>query len=372
MRWGSRRDADHLHGTFACGAALVVERQGQQLFDREAKATIRVLEALRQQVGRAGYCDINVFEDLRIVRDAVDNLTDRVARTCAESVVPKVYRAFHSRGADRGHRRRDRLPQAHAFHSDDMSYSGGRGELSGMAQAPWHDLIRPVADVGVEELCDSVVDLGAVLNGEDLNNKAPGSPLQKSRPCRSPHRAPKRPMTTPSPALRPNMSPAPVPPASRTPQPTAAAEESLLWEHPSNSAVSPGARAESAAFPAAHEAWPLEAAVGDFERPASGQGLLAKLNQATPTPPPRPPSRANDGSRKVRPARAAPAASRVPVAGRGGAAEQQSQTMNDAEREADATLAYVRRLLLRGGAALRRRAEGRRSPSRIAPGRALA
>lgn len=394
MRWGSRRDGDQPHGTFACGAALVVERQGQLLFDREAKATIRVLESLRQQVGRAGYCDINVFEDLRLVRDAVDNLADRVAKASAESIVPKVYRAFHNRSVVYDHRKRDRLLQSTMQPMDGTSFSSDRGKLGGMGQVPWHDMIRLVSDVRVEELCGSVVDLDAVLNGEDLNNKASESPPQKSKPRKSPHKVPRRPTTMPPPALPPASCPTPM--TSRAAQPRTTTDGSQLWDR----ALHSGSRAQSVTMsltpqlprppsrgsdsltpqPAialdetllcteAAGASPSDVPPDDSESPPSGQGLLSKLNRATPTPPSRPPSRGSDCSHKSRPGRIVSAGSRAPVADRAGRAEPAE---SDVDREAEATSAYVRRLLLRGGASLRKLAGGRRSPSRIAPGRALA
>mmetsp|Transcript_66035 Transcript_66035/g.121865 ORF Transcript_66035/g.121865 Transcript_66035/m.121865 type:complete len:104 (+) Transcript_66035:177-488(+) len=103
MRW----PGENLKGM----EASMVEREGQMMFDREAKTTIQLLEALRQHVARGARCDVALFEDLRAVRNEVEAISDRAEKLLynasyglAQGKMPNIYR----RGASSSTRKRPR------------------------------------------------------------------------------------------------------------------------------------------------------------------------------------------------------------------------------------------------------------------------
>mmetsp|Transcript_125367 Transcript_125367/g.315844 ORF Transcript_125367/g.315844 Transcript_125367/m.315844 type:complete len:468 (+) Transcript_125367:157-1560(+) len=198
-------------------------RNGPITFEREAKACIRMLEDMRQHVGRAGVCELRLCEELREVRRGLEALVARTARLSEKT--PKIYggpgphtrRSLpSSRGVSRGsataspappwadnfgtapaHETMGMLPlpsvasdapavatrtsslpppvgpSAAAATSAGSSVapppSGHSGtpaatvDANGDLAMPWFDLVRPLPDVSMEELCNPNLHLSQIL-----------------------------------------------------------------------------------------------------------------------------------------------------------------------------------------------------------------
>mmetsp|Transcript_161372 Transcript_161372/g.286142 ORF Transcript_161372/g.286142 Transcript_161372/m.286142 type:complete len:600 (-) Transcript_161372:95-1894(-) len=263
MRW----PGENLKGM----EASMVEREGQMMFDREAKTTIQLLEALRQHVARGARCDVALFEDLRAVRNEVEAISDRAEKLLynasyglAQGKMPNIYR----RGASSSTRKRPRQRQVAGsqrsqFQSQqasmlDPSLRSGTScsdRVSAAAPVPWFDLVRPVPDVSMKELCRPQTSLDEILDGGESRAVTPGPHPRSPPPSAAAGRArrvrpqPPRPATcTPTPTGR-------RPPSRRSP-PASDDTPKAMPQRPASSlaAVSSTKRGEEAVATQAQQA----------------------------------------------------------------------------------------------------------------------
>eukprot|EP00931_Biecheleriopsis_adriatica_P051857 TRINITY_DN3010_c0_g1_i1.p1 TRINITY_DN3010_c0_g1~~TRINITY_DN3010_c0_g1_i1.p1 ORF type:complete len:563 (-),score=115.91 TRINITY_DN3010_c0_g1_i1:263-1900(-) len=173
-------------------------RHRLNVFDREAKAAARLLEQVRQYVGRSGNCQAADFEDLCTIHHAINTLLDRVKSFSSAASIPKVY----------GHNGVKAYGVRTVFDYDDMAdYAGGLSVIDTShpdderqlsvalpgsnvlekpeaptnnetnAPAPLFDLVREVPDISMEDLCRDV-ELSQIIGGAPLKTSRPSSSVK--------------------------------------------------------------------------------------------------------------------------------------------------------------------------------------------------
>jgi len=171
-------------------------RHRNHLFDIEAKAAGRLLDQVRQYVGRAQVCQASDFEDLCTIHHSINDLFDRVKRFSNSESLPRVYGHVGVRAVSRGSGSENARTPDNSYgkaHQLPLPGSDSLEELDAAqnaedagARAPLSDLLRSVPDVSMEELCRGV------QVSTFLGPKTRGVQKSPSRPASSPKGTPRR------------------------------------------------------------------------------------------------------------------------------------------------------------------------------------